>query len=245
MMQFEAPQAISKTDVAAEVRYAEAKSARTLIATSKKSQRELEEALRRLHKKTPSPAQKPVYVTEIPPLERFQCISVSEMKLPHGRWQYEKVACGLPGAYNVNLRLKNEPNTEINFCSDAVPAGKRSPFMAILAKEPYELSKEEIKTLYPEKVFSKIHSEEINGKRVVICEGQFDLKGEKVDVYRLEFNHNPSSFKIVVPTTITFSAPPALYKRHIKEVKEALQTIKWNEYIIDPGYDDKAEVTAK
>lgn len=244
-MQFEPPQAISKTDVAAEVRYAEAKSTRNLIATSTKSQRELEEALRRLHKKTPSPVPKPVFVTEIPPLERFQSISVSEMKLPHGRWQYEKVPCGLPGAYNVKLRSKNDPKTEINFCSDAVPAGKRSPFMAILAKEPYELSQEEIKKLYPEKAFSKIHSEEINGKKVVIFEDHFDLKDEKVDVYQLEFNHNPSSFKIVVPTTITFSAPPAQYKRHIKEFKAALQTIKWNEYIIDPGYDDNAEVPAK
>ncbi|CAN5360442.1 hypothetical protein BH11CYA1_BH11CYA1_47180 [soil metagenome] len=243
-MPLEPPPTIDKNAGIAEVRYAENSSGPVLIATSKKLQRELDKALRSLHNKVPTEP-KPIYVTEIPPLERFQSISVSEMKLPHGRWQYEKVPCGLPGAYNVNLRLKNEPKTEINFCSDAVPAGKRSSFMAILAKEPYELSKEEIKTLYPERVFSKIHSEEINGKRVVIFEDHFDLKEEKVDVYQLEFNHNPSNFKIVVPTTITFSAPPALYKRHIKEVKEALQTIKWNEYIIDPGYDDKPAAEAK
>lgn len=183
-----------------------------------------------LSRNTPK-EEKPIYVSEIQPRDWFEALPVVSMKFPHGRWLLEKLPTA-PYAYNVSLKKK--PSITINFGCGGDLEGENSQFRKILSREPSPLTNDEIAYFYPSGSFTAAHSEDLNGKRVIVFEGHF--KEKNLDMYQLEFNHNPDMSGVCVQAVITFSAPPSQYKQHIKAFKAALKTIRWIHKVeIDPS----------
>lgn len=175
--------------------------------------------------------EKPIYVSEIQPRDWFEALPIVSMTLPHGPWQLEKLPTA-PYAYNVSLKKK--PSITINFGCGGDLEGENSKFRKILSREPSPLTNDEIAYFYPSGSFVAGHSEDLNGKRVIVFEGHF--KEKNLDMYQLEFNHNPDAYGVCVQAVITFSAPPSQYKHHIKAFKAALKTIRWIHKVeIDPS----------
>ncbi|MBP9091942.1 hypothetical protein KBI23_13030 [bacterium] len=176
--------------------------------------------------------EKPIYVSEIQSRDLFQSLPIISMTIPRGRWLLEKLPSGLPNAYNI--WLKKDSSITINFGSGGVLEGANSQFKKIISREPSQLTSAEIAYFYPSGSFVAGHTEELNGKRVIVFEGHF--KEKNLDIYQLEFNHNPDMSGVCVQAVITFSAPPSQYKQHIKAFKAALKTILWIHKVeIDPS----------
>lgn len=174
----------------------------------------------------PSHRSKTYIFTKMTSKEPFEYLAVDYMKLPLGRWQYEVPYTGLPRGYCINLTGQKDPKLKINFsCSGRFFADDHY-FKDILKQEPHELTKDERESVYIADFFTNAHTENLNGKRVIVMSGHFDQDNE--DLYRIMFNHNPEASNTVVSGEIEFSAPPAQYKRHLDEVKKAFKTIRWN-----------------
>ncbi len=175
--------------------------------------------------------EKPIYVSEIQSRNYFQSLPIISMTIPRGRWLLEKLPSGHFHGYDVTLK---KHDLEINFSSDGVLDGETSQFKKIISREPSQLTSDEIAYFYPSGSFVSGHTEELNGKRVIVFEGRF--KDQNLDVYRLEFNHNPDASGVCVPAMITFAAPTSQYKQHIKGFKASLKTIRWIHKVdIDPS----------
>ncbi|MBP9091941.1 hypothetical protein KBI23_13025 [bacterium] len=175
--------------------------------------------------------EKSIYVSEIQSRDLFQSLPIISMTIPRGRWLVEKIPSGHFHGYDVTLK---KHGLEISFSSDGVPDGENSQFKKIINREPSQLTNDEIAYFYPSGSFVAGHTEELNGKRVIVFEGH--SKDQNLDVYRLEFNHNPDESGVCVPAMITFIASPSEFKQHIKSVKAALKTIRWIHKVdIDPS----------
>ena len=137
--------------------------------------------------------------------------------------------------FNREERKKEEfkkKNPKLNlriYCSGSYFTDDRY-FKNILKQEPHELSKEERESICISDSFTNSHTENLNGKRVIVMTGHFDHDNE--DVYRMEFNHNREASNTVISGGIEFSAPPAEYKQNLEEMKKAFKTIRWNNHYV-------------
>jgi hypothetical protein len=156
----------------------------------------------------------------------FEYLAVDYMKLPLGRWQYEVPYTGLPRGYCINLTGQKDPKLKLCFSCSGRCFADDHYFKNILKQEPHELTKDERESIHIADFFTTAHTENLNGKRVIVMSGHFDQDNE--DLYRIMFNHNPEASNTAVSGDIEFSAPPAEYKRHLAAVKKAFKTIRWN-----------------
>ncbi|MFA6209141.1 MAG: hypothetical protein WCT03_10155 [Candidatus Obscuribacterales bacterium] len=164
--------------------------------------------------------------TELRAKKPFEYLAVAHMKLPDGGWQYDVPYTGFPTGYSIDLTGKKNPKLNLRIYSSGTYFTDDRYFKNILKQEPHELSKEERESICISDSFTNSHTENLNGKRVIVMTGHFDHDNE--DVYRMEFNHNREASNTVVSGGIEFSAPPAEYKQNLEEMKKAFKTIRWN-----------------
>ncbi len=158
--------------------------------------------------------------------EPFEYLAIDYMKLPLGKWQYEVPYTGFPSGYSIVLTGQKDPKLNLRFSCSGTYFADDHYFKDVLRQEPHELTKSERESICIADFFTNAHTENLNGKRVIVISGHFDQDNK--DLYRILFNHNPEASNTVVSGVIEFSAPPAQYKQHLAEVKKAFKTIRWN-----------------
>ncbi len=175
--------------------------------------------------------EKPIYVSEIQSRDWFQSLPITSMTLPVGRWLLYNPQNSI-NAYNLSLTSRS--CLKIDFCGYGALALEKSQFTKSISHAPGQLPLEEVIALNSSGWFLTGHTEDLNGKRVIVLEGHD--KERNLDLYRLEFNHNPDKSGVCIPATLTFTAPPSEYRQHIMGFKTALKTIRWIENVgIDPS----------
>lgn len=175
----------------------------------------------------PSPARyhdyPPVEVKAMP--DTFEAMPMVSMKLPPGRWIYQRLAYGSPSGYNIPLTLKSNSKVELRFSSGGMYVADETSFKSLVDSAPHVLTRDECTAVGIQDFFTEAHTETIDSKRVIVMTGKYT--SDNLDVYKILFNHNPDDSEVWVDAEIVYSAPPAEYKKHISEVKKALQTIRW------------------
>ncbi|MBP9091749.1 hypothetical protein KBI23_12055 [bacterium] len=147
------------------------------------------------------------------------------MKLPPGTWMYQRLEYSSPNGYNIPLTLKTNSKVELRFSSSGMRYADETVFKSVIRSAPHIVSAEERSAIGIQTFFTTAQTETINGKRVIALTGRYE--SDNLNVYKILFNHNPDDSDVWVDAEIVYSAPPAEYKKHIGEVKKALQTIRW------------------
>ncbi|CAN5523552.1 hypothetical protein BH11CYA1_BH11CYA1_03550 [soil metagenome] len=177
----------------------------------------------------PGPAKNSAVTTKVVEVKTlpgtFKCLPFTAMKLPIGIWQYEQLEYASPNGYSYLLTAKDNPKIELRFSNSGVPFADESHFKSAMAKEPHELTKEELHSIDSSSSISTAKTENLNGKRVIAKSEHY--ADENKDVYEIEFNQNPDKSAVLRSATITFSAPAAEYKLYLRAVQKSLKTIKW------------------
>lgn len=212
-MYFEPPRIIDWPIDTAEFRYLVRKSPSPLLAKSLA----YPPSVPRHYPRDPAP----VVVKSMPAI--VDDMPMVFMKLPPGKWMYQRLEYSSPDGYNIPLTLKSNPKVELGFSSPGVYLIENSHFKSVIRSEPHVVPRAELESLAVQEFFTDVRVEILNGKHVLVKSGRF----EGTDIYELEFLHNPDDSDIWVTAQISFRAPPAEYKKHIGEVKKALQTIRW------------------
>lgn len=162
-----------------------------------------------------------VEVKEMPAI--LEDLPMVFMKLPPGKWMYQRLEYASHPGYNIPLTLKSNSKVELGFSSPGVYLRENSHFKSVILSEPHVVPRSELESLAVQDFFTDVRVEILNGKHVLVKSGRFD----GTDIYELEFLHNPDDSDIWVTAEISFRAPAAEYKKHIGDVKKALQTIRW------------------
>ncbi len=147
------------------------------------------------------------------------------MKLPPGTWMYQRLEYSSPNGYNIPLTLKTNSKVELRFSSSGMRYADETVFKSLIRSAPHIVSAEERSAMGIQTFFTTAQTETINGKRVIALTGRYE--SDNLNVYKILFNHNPDDSDVWVDAEIVYSAPPAEYKKHVGEVKKALQTIRW------------------
>lgn len=147
------------------------------------------------------------------------------MKLPPGKWMYQKLEYSAPYGYNIPLKLEANSKVELRFSSQGMHFSDETGFKSLIQGAPHLVSPKERSDIGIQDFFTTAQTETINGKRVIALTGRYE--SDNLNVYKILFNHNPDDSDVWVEAEIVYSAPPDEYKKHIGEVKKALQTIRW------------------
>ncbi len=181
-----------------------------------------------------TPAQKEKYVSAIPCGSLFAGLPVVAMRLPSGKWRYVNPGIGQNGVA-LSLYLQNQESSEILFSGGEAPTEGQSPLKDFLKRPPAVLSGDELKQICADGSIANAHSEDLNGKRVLVCEGH--SASDNRDFYLLRFNYNPDKSSIFSEASIQYTAKPVDYKRNIAAFKKSLKTIKWSDTeLADPRF---------
>lgn len=156
---------------------------------------------------------------------------ISEMTLPQD-WKLGTTDSGSGGTFR-EYHPAGRPEVKICFYYRGQRIGEEegAAFKAVLDKPAHVLSKAEIQSLtevmrnkHDPKVFHMMgaHTEDLNGKRVLVVEGRFVEK--QYDTRSIYVDSDGTGTAV---QEIYFQAPKADYMMTVKQAQDAFRSIKW------------------